>query len=329
MNYEFHSNSMAQSGSRALGSLIAKFKPMKNVSFNSYTKLYETSIASILDYASEIWGKSRGTQCEQIQQRAIRFFLGVHKFCPLPSMSGDMGWSTCQNRRQLHMLRFWNRLLSLQSTRLTRRVFDWDYVCNYTGWCIDIQNILESVNMLHLYYEKLVCPIEEVTRKLMSVYESHWLELCTQKPKLRTYLKFKNNYSSEPYVKQFMPRQRRSLIAQLRSGILPLRIETGRYSNTMDTNTGRFRKLKVEERTCLLCKSNDIEDEFHFVCKCSVYDELRRKLYNDISAKDNTFSELTDDEKFIIIVSHELKPFGEYISAAWKVRTDMQYNSNV
>ena len=62
-----------------------------------------------------------------------------------------------------------------------------------------------------------------------------------------------------------MLRSHRSLLAQLRSGILPLRLETGRFQNIRDENTGHFQKLKVEERVCTLCNLNCIEDEIHFV----------------------------------------------------------------
>ena len=125
-----------------------------------------------------------------------------------------------------------------------------------------------------------------------------------------------------------MPRQKRSLIAQLRSGILPLRIETGRYQNIMDNNTGRFRKLKVEERVCMLCKTNNTEDEIHFVCHCNVYNELRNNLYAQISANFENFNEMPDEEKFVYIMCHELKLFSEYISEAWKLRSDLLYNGN-
>ena len=47
-----------------------------------------------------------------------------------------------------------------------------------------------------------------------------------------------------------------SLLTQLRSGILPLRIETGRFHSIKDNVTGQTRKLKVEERYVYfaLCK---------------------------------------------------------------------------
>ncbi len=64
----------------------------------------------------------------------------------------------------------------------------------------------------------------------------------------------------------YMSRSERSLLAQLRVGVLPLRIETGRYCN-----------LKLEERICELC-SQDIEDETHFVCSCQTFEDLRKQL---------------------------------------------------
>ncbi len=46
-------------------------------------------------------------------------------------------------------------------------------------------------------------------------------------PKLRTYIKFKKVFEFEPYVLSFMSIQRRSYLAELRNGILPLQIEVG------------------------------------------------------------------------------------------------------
>ncbi len=47
-------------------------------------------------------------------------------------------------------------------------------------------------------------------------------------PKLRTYIKFKKVVEVEPYVLSFISRQRRSYLAQLRNGILPVQLEVGR-----------------------------------------------------------------------------------------------------
>ena len=53
-------------------------------------------------------------------------------------------------------------------------------------------------------------------------------------------------------------------MAQLRCGGLPIRIETGRFTNIRDPNTGKLKKMKSTERICQLCTKNEIENEIHF-----------------------------------------------------------------
>ena len=51
-----------------------------------------------------------------------------------------------------------------------------------------------------------------------------------------------------------MTKLEKSHFAQFRCGILPLRVETGRYSG-----------LKVHERVCHICNTTETEDEIHFL----------------------------------------------------------------
>ena len=59
MNFTIAKDVLAESGSRALGSIISKFKTFTNVTYNCFTKLYNSRVVPILDYASEIWGKTK------------------------------------------------------------------------------------------------------------------------------------------------------------------------------------------------------------------------------------------------------------------------------
>ena len=47
-------------------------------------------------------------------------------------------------------------------------------------------------------------------------------------------------------------------------GILQIAIETGRY-----------RSIPVEQRFCILCNANKIEDEIHILFECPKYDKIR------------------------------------------------------
>ena len=63
--------------------------------------------------------------------------------------------------------------------------------------------------------------------KLMENSIIKWKSDINSKPKLRTYKMFKTLFIAEDYLKLNTNRQQRSLMAQLRCGILPIRIETG------------------------------------------------------------------------------------------------------
>ncbi len=63
--------------------------------------------------------------------------------------------------------------------------------------------------------------------------------------------------------------QRRSYLAQLRNGILPLQLEVGRWVNK-----------GVEERLCLICNNGTVEDEEHFLFHCNFYYSEHQDFYN-------------------------------------------------
>ena len=58
---------------------------------------------------------------------------------------------------------------------------------------------------------------------------------------------------------------------EFRCGILPIRVEI---------STGRFRIEHLHERVCIFCENNCIEDEEHFLVKCPLYSNLRKKYFH-------------------------------------------------
>ncbi len=99
------------------------------------------------------------------------------------------------------------------------------------------------------------------------------------------------------------------MLTQIRFGILPLHIETG-----------RFRGTTLEERTCQICNSQSVEDEFHFILICNEYNELRINLFNSIKYKVETFEYLDNREKFVHIMKYEWKLLSKYLVKAWAKR---------
>ena len=79
------------------------------------------------------------------------------------------------------------------------------------------------------------------------------------------------------------------MLAQLRFGILPIAMETGRY-----------RGLPIENRICCCCNLMSVESEIHFFFVCPLYTELRAKWLADIVDIPN-FHTLSEDDQFCYI----------------------------
>ena len=164
-----------------------------------YVQLYDTCVAPTILYGAEIFGHKKSTDFEKIQKRALRFFMGVHKNTPILAMMGDMGLVDINIKQSLCMIRYWNRVVKMDQSRLTKRIFLWDYNREVDSWSKNVSIILSSINCSHIFQAKLVCDITHLEYKLIANYANIWRSLLLEKPKLRTYVKYKGEYAPENY----------------------------------------------------------------------------------------------------------------------------------
>ena len=107
---------------------------------------------------------------------------------------------------------------------------------------------------------------------------------------LRFYSLFKSELCVENYVKFNLTSSQRSLTAQLRAGVLPILIETGRFS-----------RIEASQRICILCKSGEVESELHFLLDCKCYDILRSAWLNNVKSNCDNFDSLSVNEKLSLL----------------------------
>ena len=60
---------------------------------------------------------------------------------------------------------------------------------------------------------------------------------------------------------------------------------------------GRYKNLETEERLCKLCITQKIEDEYHFLIDCAIYNSSRKICYPKISELCSNFN-MSDKSKF-------------------------------
>jgi len=100
--------------------------------------------------------------------------------------------------------------------------------------------------------------------RLRDIAKQEWFaDVCTL-DKLCTYREFKTLLNPERYLFSVEISSHRKALSQLRCSSHSLFIEVGRLKN-----------IDRESRTCVLCDTGDIEDEFHFVLICNFFTILR------------------------------------------------------
>ena len=308
---------LAGSAGRALGSINTKFKKLKGLGFKTFTTLFHSGVAPILDYCSSIWGYQKLDQINTIQNRAIRFYLGVHKYAPNLAINGDIGWLSSGVRRWVEMLRYWNRLMKMNDSYLTKKVFEWDYNKRKTqgSWNSDIYKLFTTLEMAHIHSNKELIDLETARDYFFNKEMQEWKTAVVNVSKLRTFCIFKENYETEPFVYTVYNRAHRYILSQLRCGILPIKIETGRYT-----------QIPVEFRLCILCDENAIEDEKHFLFECQFYNPLRNVYYDKLREYCEHFDSLDCDQKLIFIMNATVvKITAEFIYNCYCKRRDFIY----
>ena len=88
------------------------------------------------------------------------------------------------------MLRFWNRILNIDSHRLLRRVFETAYrLCN-NNWRSEIKTIMSRLELDEYFENKRFVNLDSFKHKTASLYTTNWSDNATTVPKLRSYVKF-------------------------------------------------------------------------------------------------------------------------------------------
>ena len=312
IDFELNSSILADAAGRALGAIRSKLKNLKECGYGSFNTLFNAGVLTICDYAAGVWGTKTYAKTEQVQYKAARYFLGVHRFAPIEALLGDLGWFTAKTRHKILILQYWNRLCLLPDNRITNYIFLWDLhnFHNKRGtWSYNVKHILEDVGLGELFHSISPCDIEYVKSLLISADNDDWDMRRYRSDKLRYYNLYKVDKVTAEYLRLNISKYQKSLYAQFRFGILPLEIEIGRYRNQ-----------DLSQRICKLCDLKLVEDEVHFLIDCPVYSAERKTLFDEKNMSNTAFSELDSLDKFVYFMSNHERAVITFVSNAFRKR---------
>ena len=122
---------------------------------------------------------------------------------------------------------------------------------------------------------------------MYSLYEENWKKSINTSSKLNSYCLYKKYFLVEKYLNKSF--NKRCNFSKLRVSAHILHSETGRHKKT---------KVPPEQRFCTFC-SNLVENEFHFLLECNLYNQERNDFFNSVPS----INDLTIGEKFVSLMS--------------------------
>ena len=278
-------------------------------------QLFDSFVGSILMYASEVWGFCKSKKLENIHTKFLKIILGVRKSSSNVAVYGELGRYPLYINRYIRIIKFWFKIIRTNNIIMNSIVETCisDIDKGITNWFANVRNLLEKYGFLDIWLDPLSVNqnqfIAIFKQRLLDEYIQEWRASVNNNDILFLYRSVKINFGMESYLENIFSRNLRIALTKLRISAHNLRIQTGRYSrDRVDRNL----------RYCLICNTNEIEDEFHFVLKCPVYENLRKKyIKRYYRSRPSMF-------KFVQLlrsdVNKDIKMLCNYINEAFKLR---------
>jgi len=305
LDYNITAKRISQSASRALGLLIAKVKCNGDLPYDVFSKLFDTMVWPVIAYGAAVWGDKSFACINAVQNRAMRFYMGLGKYTPNAAVQGDMGWLPPIVKQWKAIGQQWFRYRLMEDGRINKGIWKW---CNdrasakCKNWCYIVKTKFNELDLLesnnHVKHPKGIF-LQNLVNCLFTVYIDEWTQSVSKdtgtrgrgKNKLRTYRSFKTEFGTEFYLRCSLPKKHRSAFAKFRCGVAPLKIETGRYENR-----------PLEDRICPF-GCNVVEDETHVMVICPQYNSVRNELFQKASSLYENFINMPDQRKCSVLFS--------------------------
>ena len=255
--------SLYKKGLRALYSLYSTLDVRSDVvNVRLFLKLFDALVQPVFLYGCEIWG----SQCFNSNNRIITFvnkfyktLLGVKQRCSNAGVLCELGRFPIEINIAKAMIKFWFRLTSLPTNRLSAHCY-WSLynqnnlkdpwfesiklIINTTGQ-FDIWN--NQVNLVSLNKNLLSRKQNYVIQTLKDIYSQSSKIKINSESKLHLFKHDANPQSISKYLLTLHGRNRRRAFANLRLGTPDIELE------------------KRKSRFCKICNTRKIETEEHFV----------------------------------------------------------------
>lgn len=259
-------------GKKAVFFLCKAFQKCKEMTRDTFFKIFDAKVQSILLYSSEIWGLNRLENIERVHLQACKRFLGVPVKTPNKMIYGELGRFPLFVNSHIRCIKYWFRLLQMDEKRLPWQAYQMLVKLDENGktcWATSVREILCQTGFYYVWLQQGVGDVSSFVRafrrRLVDMFTQEWSQTIRDKDRYEIYRSFKAMLDCESYLSYIDIYCFRVAFTQVRLNVLPINNNLHRYS------------VLVNDRYCPLC-NNCVEDEHHVISVCPLYADLRNRF---------------------------------------------------
>lgn len=317
-------NTLAGQSLKAIFKLNKYLYKFTNIGIKHKLELFDKLITPILNYNSETWGFHPGHAVEKVHLQFCKRLLCVKKSTQNDFVYGEVGRMPLQNMRLYNIIKFWIKILHSEPKKYIYIVYNALYQDQLNkpqikNWCSSLKQLLLTLGFGEAWYYQSVGNknifLTLAKQRIRDQFLQNWNSRLHDSSRAIFYRNIVT-FMFQPYLDIINIAKNRINLTRIRVSSHRLHIETGRWKKPIAT--------PINERKCSIC--DKLEDEFHFVLECKMYESIRKELipaYYYLNPNMFKFTELimTNNTKMI-------RKLSLYLTRSMELRNNCPYQEN-
>ncbi len=326
-------------GQKAYYSMSNMLYSAKRTNVKNFVMAFDALVKPILMYGCSVWGLESLQEkvstkilsgqkvlllSEKLELKLLKYLLAAPKGTSNIRIRSEFGRLPLRFYALSQILKFYYRVKVGCKSSLLINIFHALSDISLNPFS-KILTTLVDCNMI-IHEPRSLNTIKTNVKKSLHMVEitlyDQWDEEIIQNRKLLTFNQVKESHDCESYITNVDDRFLRKYLSMIRLSCHPLKIETGRYRN-----------IPQHMRLCTFCDLDEVEDEFHMIMNCTLYQNLR----NDFFSRYNNFGNMrwnsanSPHEKFKIILQPSDANFTittcQFLKSCFSLRNQTEYTS--
>ena len=203
----------------------------------------------------------------------------MNRQTPSPMVYGESGKKPLTIKIQIRMINFWVRIVFGDDNKIVFKIYKLIRHLHDSGiytspWIGKINDVFNSCGMTNVWRNPYNFNPEWIKKslalRLNDMYEQNWHSNINEMNSCITYKLIKRELKLEKYLLQLNRHERINLCKfRCRNSKIPIITQGYAYLN-----------IPRENRICNICDLDEVGDEYHYIMRCSYFEDNRIKHIN-------------------------------------------------